>query len=304
MRLQNNCSKKRTGSMRMNWLDKLERKFGRYAIPNLMYYIIILYGIGFVLDLFNPEFYSRYLCLDMGAVFKGQVWRLVTFIIEAPSDSLIFILFALHLYYMIGMELERAWGTFRFNVYFFSGVFFHILAALLVYIVTEISLPMSVWYLNMSLFFAFAALYPNMEFLLFLILPVKVKWLALLDGLYFAYGILQAFLPAYGGGMFGIMYKANAAAAFVSLLNFLIFFLGSRNLRPYSPAQIKRKREFKKNIRKASKPVNYGGGASHKCAVCGRTDLDDPSLEFRYCSKCNGNYEYCQEHLFTHTHVK
>lgn len=288
----------------MNWLNKLERKFGRYAISNLMYYIIVLYGVGFVLNMVNPQFYYQYLCLNVDAVLHGQIWRLVTFIIQAPSDSLIFIIFALHLYYMIGMELERAWGSFRFNVYFFSGMFFHILAAFIVYFVLGLSLPMSTWYLNMSLFFGFAALYPNVEFLLFMIIPVKVKWLALVDALYFAYGILQAFLPAYGGGMFGIVYKANAVAAAVSILNFLLFFFGSRNVRPYSPRQVKRKREFKRNIRNAARSVNYGGGAKHKCAVCGRTELDGPELEFRFCSKCNGNYEYCQEHLFTHTHVK
>ena len=288
----------------MNWLDKLERKFGRYAISNLMYYIIIFYGVGFVLNFVNGSFYYQYLALDVGAILHGQVWRLMTFIIQPPSDSLIFIVFAMYLYYMIGMQLERAWGAFRFNVYFFSGMFFHILAAFILYFVMGVSLPMSAWYLNMSLFFAFASLYPDMEFLVFFILPVKVKWLALLDGLYFLYAVVQAFLPAYGGGVFGIVYKANAVAAVVSLLNFLIFFFGSRNVRPYTPKQMKRKHEFKKNIRQARKTMNYGNGAAHRCAVCGRTDLDDENLEFRYCSKCNGNYEYCQDHLFTHTHVK
>ena len=288
----------------MNWLDKLERKFGRYAIPNLMYYIIILYGAGFVLNMLSPAFYYQYLSLDVGAVLSGQLWRVVTFIIQPPSDSLIFIVFALYLYYMIGMELERAWGAFRFNVYFFSGMLFHVVAAFLTYFVLKVSLPVNVWYLNMSLFFAFAALYPDMEFLLFFCIPVKAKWLALLNGLYFLYAIVQAFLPAYGGSIYGIVYKANALAAFVSLLNFLIFFLNSRNVRPYTPKQMKRKRAFKRNIQQAVKPIDYGNGARHKCAVCGRTELDDPGLEFRYCSKCNGNYEYCQEHLFTHTHVK
>ncbi|MCI9215540.1 hypothetical protein AALA78_08000 [Lachnospiraceae bacterium 42-17] len=288
----------------MNWLDKLERKFGRYAIPNLMYYIIILYGAGFVLNMVNSSFYYQYLALDIGEVLHGQIWRLLTFIIQPPSDSLIFIVFAMYLYYMIGIQLERAWGTFRFNVYFFSGMFFHIFAAFIIYFAMGLSLPMSSWYLNMSLFFAFAALYPDMEFLVFFILPVKVKWLALLDGLYFLYAVVQAFLPAYGGSVFGIIYKANAVAAVVSILNFLIFFLGSRNVRPYTPRQMKRKHEFKKNIKQARKTMNYGNGASHRCAVCGRTDLDDSNLEFRYCSKCNGNYEYCQDHLFTHTHVK
>lgn len=289
-----------------NWLSKLERKFGRYAVPNLMYYIIILYAAGFVLDIVNPEFYYRYLSLNAQAVLHGQLWRIVTFIIQPPSDSLVFIVFALYLYYMIGQHLEQAWGAFRFNLYFFSGMLFHVIAALLAYAVTGLILPMSIWYLNMSLFFAFAALYPDVQFLVFFMIPVKVKYLALIDALYFIYPVVQAFLPAYGGNAYlGIYYKANAMEAVVSLLNFLIFFLGSRNMRQYSPRQRKRKREFQQNIKRAQRPVQmYANGARHMCAICKRTELDDPNLEFRYCSKCNGNYEYCQDHLFTHTHVK
>lgn len=284
----------------MDWLSKLERRFGKYAIPNLMYYIIIMYAGGFILQLINPSFYYQYLSLDASAILHGQIWRIITFMIRPPSTSVIFIIFALYLYYMIGTQLERAWGAFRFNVYFFAGILFHVLAAILVYLITGISLPIDTWYLNMSLFFAFAALYPNVQFLLFFVIPVKVKWLALLDGAYFLYTVILAFLPSYGGGIFGIIYKANAVAAVVSILNFIIFFLGSRNMKPYSPKQVKRKREFQKKIR----PVNtYANGAKHRCAVCGRTELDNPNLEFRYCSKCNGNYEYCQDHLFTHTHV-
>ena len=289
-----------------NWLSKLERKFGRYAVPNLMYYIIILYAVGFVLNILNPEFYYRYLSLDAQAIFRGQIWRIATFIIQPPSSSLIFIVFALSLYYMIGRQLEHAWGTFRFNLYFFSGVLFHVAAAILLYVITGLNLPMSVWYLNMSLFFAFAALYPDVQFLVFFVIPVKVKYLAMIDALYFIYPIIQAFLPAYGGNILvGGYYKAAALESVVSLLNFLIFFLGSRNMRRFSPKQRRRKKEFQQNIRMAQRPIpNYANGAKHMCAICKRTELDDPDLEFRYCSKCNGNYEYCQDHLFTHTHVK
>lgn len=285
----------------MDWLSKLERRFGKYAIPNLMFYIIIMYGAGFVLNLINPTFYYQYLSLDATAILHGQIWRIITFMIQPPSTSLIFIIFALYLYYMIGVELERAWGAFRFNLYFFSGVIFHVIAEILVYLFTGMSLPIDTWYLNMSLFFAFAALYPDVKFLLFFIIPIKVKWLALFDGAYFVYTIILAFLPSYGGSTFGVIYKANAVAAVVSILNFIIFFLGSRNMKQYSPKQVKRKKEFKQKMR----PVNtYANGARHRCAVCGRTELENPDLEFRYCSKCNGNYEYCQDHLFTHTHVK
>lgn len=289
----------------MNWLNKLERKFGRYAIPNLMYYIIIFYGVGFVLNLINPGFYQQFLSLNAQAILNGQIWRVFTFIIQPPSMNMIFVLFALYLYYMIGKQLEMAWGAFRFNLYFFSGVLLHVIAALLAYLLTGLSLPIGTAYLNLSLFFAFAALYPDVQFLLFFVIPVKVKWLAWLDGALFIYTIIQAFLPAYANSMYGIVYKANALAAAVSIMNFLIFFFGSRNMKPYSPKQIKRKKDFHRKVQQAQRPINnYPNGAKHKCAVCGRTELDNPNLEFRYCSKCNGNYEYCQDHLFTHTHVK
>lgn len=255
----------------------------------------------------NPTFYSTWLSLDAPAILHGQVWRVITFIIDPPSTSLIWVAFALMLYYFIGKQLEAAWGAFRFNVYFFAGVLFHVIAAILVYLITGISMHLDTAYLNMSLFFVFAFLYPDVQFLVWFVIPVKAKWLAWLDGAFFLYGIAQAFIPSYGGNaVYGIYYKANALAAFVSILNFLLFFLSSRKTRAYSPKQMKRKRDFQKNLRQARPTQNpYAtGGAKHRCAVCGRTELDDPNLEFRYCSKCHGNYEYCQEHLFTHIHVQ
>lgn len=290
----------------MKWMNKLERKFGKYAIPNLMFYIIILYVVGFVLDLLNPYFYYNYLSLDMSAILRGQVWRLITFIIQPPDTSLLFVIFTLYLYYMIGRQLEYVWGSFRFNVYFFMGVIFHIIGALLAYVIFKVSLPLGTYYLNMSLFFAYAAIYPNQQFYLFGIIPVKVKWLAWIDAAYFGYTILQAFLPAYGGvpGYYGFIYKASALEAFVSLLNFLVFFLMTRNMKRFSPKEIKRKQAYRREVQAGRQQAQYANGAKHRCHVCGRTELDDENLEFRYCSKCNGNYEYCQDHLFTHEHVK
>lgn len=295
----------------MNWLDKLERKFGRYAIPNLMYYIIILYGAGFVLNMVNSSFYYQYLALDIGEVLHGQIWRLLTFIIQPPSDSLIFIVFAMYLYYMIGIQLERAWGTFRFNVYFFSGMFFHIFAAFIIYFAMGLSLPMSSWYLNMSLFFAFATVYPDMELYLFFILPIKIKWLALIDGAYFILTIFSGFSwyllsedaarsIARVALKLGIVPLPEiATAALVSLLNFVVFFLITRNYKRYSPGEIRRKQRYRTQVRQSR-----GNAALHKCDICGRTSESNPELSFRYCSKCVGNHEYCEDHLFTHQHIQ
>ncbi len=290
----------------MKFLNKLERKLGKYAIQNLMLYIIILYAFGFVLDLFMPNFYSEYLSLNAAAILKGEVWRIVTFIIQPPNTSLLFVIFTLYLYYMIGRALEYVWGTFRFNLYFFMGVILHVIAALVSYWMTGVSLPLGTYYLNMSLFFAYAAVYPNQQFYLFGVIPIKVKYLAWIDAAYFGYTILQAFLPSYGGHPFyGDVFKANALAAFVSVLNFFIFFLMTRNLKKYNPKEIYRKRTYQKGVREGRAAKTVGpDGAKHRCTVCGRTELDDPNLEFRYCSKCNGNFEYCQEHLFTHEHMK
>lgn len=285
------------------FLNKMERKLGRFAIPNLMFYIIILYAVGFVLDLFAPEVYYNWLALDAGAILRGQVWRIITFIIKPPETSLLFVIFTLYLYYMIGTELEHVWGTFRFNLYYFTGVLLHVIAVFVVYAFTELSLPMDTYYLNMSLFFAFAAIFPNQRLYLFGIIPIKMKYLAWLDGAYFVYAIYLAI--RYGSQpVVGAYYIAAALAAVVSILNFLLFFLATRNYHKVSPKQMKRRREYHKAVNEAKQTRTDANGARHRCAVCGRTELDDPNLEFRYCSKCNGNYEYCQDHLFTHEHIK
>lgn len=289
---------RKEGKSNMNFLNKMERKYGRYAIRNLMYYIIILYGIGFVVMKFAPSLYWGYLCLDVRAILHGQIWRLVTFLIYPPSTDFIYIIFSMYLYYMIGTQLEYQWGAFRFNVYFLTGVVGHILAAFIAYFalgLTGIYFPMTTNYLNLSLFFAYAALYPNVEFLLFFILPIKVKYLALLDGVFFVYNIFQS---VKNGIMYSPAYFATGVCAIMSIVNFLLFFALTRNIKKYSYKEYNRKKTYRREVHQASR------GSRHKCAICGRTEEDDPNLEFRYCSKCNGNYEYCQEHLFTHEHVK
>ena len=159
----------------MKFFDKLERRFGKYAIPNLMYYIIGIYLVGFVIELFAPDVYTYYLSLDVAKVLHGQVWRLVTFILQPPSSSIIFMVFTLYFYYVIGTVLERIWGSFKFNVYYFSGVILHIIAAFVIYIIFGWSFNMSTYYINLALFLAFAVEQADTEVLLFFVLPIKMK---------------------------------------------------------------------------------------------------------------------------------
>jgi len=279
----------------MKFLYKLERKFGKYAIRGLMKYIILLYGIGFVINVVDPMIYYRFLSLDASMILKGQVWRLVTFIIQPPSNSIIFVAFALYLYYIIGINLENVWGAFRFNLYFFVGVLGHIVAALGVYIVTLLLtgtgtvIIMDTTYLNFSLFFAYALTYPDVQVLIYFIIPVKMKYMAYLNAAFYLISIIMAFVSKDW---------ATVAAIVVSLFNVILFFFLTRNYRRIDPRDIYRRHQFKQQVKQATSITK------HKCAICGKTENDGDDIVFRFCSKCNGNYEYCQDHLFTHNHVK
>lgn len=276
----------------MNFLNKLERKFGRFAIPNLMYYIVVLYIAGFLIRMINPNFYLRYLCLAPEAVIhEFQVWRVVTFLLWPPVDSgstislLIFNFFMIYLYYSLGNTLERVWGTFRFNLYFLIGVLGTIVASFLLYALTGTNYLLTTQYLNASLFMAFAVTFPDMQFYLYGILPIKAKWLGLFDGAIF---LLNFIVGSW----------ATRLEILVSMVNFLLFFAISRNYKNISPKTIKQKQVAKVKIKSMSAQTVH-----HRCAVCGRTENDGEDLEFRYCSKCEGGLEYCQDHLYTHKHV-
>lgn len=277
----------------MNWLNKLERKFGRYAIHNLMFYLIAAYALGYITRMLMPNMLG-WLTLEPGLILRGQVWRLVSWVLVPPGGSLFTIVIMCLLYYSLGNALERAWGAFRFNVYIFSGILFTVIGAFVLYFLSDgaigVGVFFSTYYINMSIFLAFAVSYPDMELLLYFILPIKIKWMAVVYAVMIIYQMVRGNV-------------VTRVAIIASLLNFIIFFLSSRNMKPYSPKERARKAKFKKQM-KEPPHMTYPGGARHRCTVCGRTELDDPNLEFRFCSKCNGNYEYCQDHLFTHEHIK
>ncbi len=285
-------------------MSKFERKYGKYAIKNLSLVLILCYACGYVISLINAEL-LYYLTLDPYKILHGQIWRLVTWIIiPPPSGNLLLLLITLCFYYSLGTALERTWGEYRYNLYIFSGMIFTVLGSFLLmgysylfegtkmvpYIVNEsyfanIATWFSTYYVNMSIFLAFAATFPDIEIMLMFVIPVKVKWM----------GIIYAAMLVYEFISYPYYLRFVIVA---SLFNFIVFFITSRRKIHYSPKQMKRRQEFKRETRRAAAVTK------HKCAICGQTEEDNPELEFRFCSKCNGNYEYCQNHLFTHEHVR
>lgn len=269
----------------MDFLDRMERRFGRFAIPDLMKYICALYVVGMLITMMAPGVYETYFCLNAQMIMKGQIWRIITFLMQPPTNNLLFFVLMIYFYYMIGSVLERTWGKFRFNVYYFAGVIGTVAAAIILYLVTGSIYILDTTYINASLFLAFGFQFPETEVYLFYVLPIKMKWMAgIVAGLYFVSII---------NGSWG-----TRVAIIISLLNFIIFFTSIVRHRTH-PAQIRRRVRYQSAVKKQSENVSV-----HRCAICGRTEKDDDSLEFRFCSKCNGNYEYCQDHLFTHKHVE
>ncbi|MDE7446066.1 MAG: hypothetical protein K2N15_10260 [Lachnospiraceae bacterium] len=277
----------------MKFTGNFEKKFGKYAIKNLSLILIICYACGYVFELTAPGVF-QYLYLNPYLIlFHGQVWRLITWVIVPPSSFDFFTLLMLYFYYSLGTTLERTWGTYRYNVYIFSGILFTILGAFLLFGIGLLGGKMivgnmanfSTYYVNMSIFLAFAATYPNMQILLFFFIPIKVKILGIIYGAMLIFEFLAGSIDR----------KVVIAA---SLMNFIVFFITGRGKVHMTPRQAKRRQEFKREVKKTTRVTR------HKCAICGRTEETNPELEFRFCSKCDGNYEYCQDHLFTHTHVK
>lgn len=285
----------------MTLFDRLQRKFGRYAIRGLMRYFIVLYALGFALYLTRPMFYVRYLALDPAAILNGQIWRLVTFLIYPPSFSRLWGLLLLLMYYFLGNTLESVWGSFRFNVFLLTGVLFHILAAFLVYVLTGAPVYLTPENLNLSIFLAFALTFPEMQFYLYFLIPVKAKYMAVL------YGVIEIYSFFVGS----ISEKITIA---LCLLNLFLFLFWSGTWKRFSPKDLRRRAAFRQAVRQQSpreakivsidRSSSVNRSARHRCTVCGRTELDAPELEFRYCSKCKGDYEYCSDHLYTHRHVE
>jgi len=280
------------------WLERFCRKHPRLGIPGLMKYIVIGNVLVFILDMFGVGGVyaaSNLLSFSSSAILHGQVWRLVTFVFVPyvsgrTVSGFFWLAVMLYFYYFIGTTLEREWGTAKFTVFYVFGIILNILVGFLVGAAT-------MNYVNLSMFFAFATLFPDMQVLLFFILPVKVKWLAWVDAAFFAYSIVRLLVAGH---------PLYALLPVVAILNYLLFFasdigdtlsywkrrVGNSAGRSSGPKVV--------NFKNAKTKENY----LHKCAVCGKTDVSDPDMEFRYCSRCNGYYCYCADHINSHVHIQ
>ncbi len=317
-----------------HFLVKLERKFGKYAIRNLPLYLIICYAFGYLMNLVKPE-WIYIVNLNPYAILHGQVWRLVSWILVPEETNLLFVVIVLYFYYSLGRTLEKTWGSFLFNVYFFSGFLLTVIGAFLLFVYFETfgkefaemygmylgnvfnealglgsagECPwlmggswfyaytagfFSTYYINLSIFLAFAIMYPDMKVYIMFIIPIKVKVMGIIYVIILTLNIVMAFF--HGGFSYGLLTLVSIGA---SLLNTLLFFIYTKRGRYRSPKELKRQHNYKVKIKAAEKQTH------HKCAICGQTEVSNPNLTFRYCSKCKGNYEYCEEHLFTHKHVE
>lgn len=272
----------------------------RFGIPNLMRVIVIGNVAVYVLMLLtqaNDANALSFLTFNLNALLHGEVWRLVTFVFVPAYSSPFALLISLYFYYWIGSTLERQWGTAKFNLYYISGALLTVLGVVLASLITgnPYLTAAGTGYVNLSMFFAFAFLFPGHHWvLLFFILPVKMKWLAYLDGALFAFDIIKAI---------GAHNWAGVVLPIVALLNFAVFIWPEVHyLKERAKYQNSRKTvQFRQAQQQQAKQAQQQG-YRHKCAVCGRTDTDYPDLQFRYCSKCVGYHCFCQDHIFNHVH--
>ena len=303
-------------------MDKLEKKLGKFAIPRLTVVLLVIQGVGYLLYYAGAQgLLVSYMTLSPYAILHGQVWRLVSWLLIPSMDLFSFALVALLFYLPIGTQMERIWGDFKYNLYIFLGLFFTVLGAFFLYAYYSIAtgglgaalaseylaVSFSPYYVMLSIFFAFAATFPESMVLFMFLIPLKMKWLGLGYGAYMLYMMITGTME-------------TRVVIIASVLNFVIFFLWSQKS-PFRQAQGAQRAAgspfaaFQQQARRAAQqrqqtgPVYRPGAGTamqprHRCAVCGVTEISHPDREFRYCSKCKGAYEYCQEHLFTHTHVE
>jgi len=265
----------------------------KFGIPRLMIYIVLGNAAVYLLSMMDTTYtLSYYLMFDVGQILRGEVWRIITWLFIPMQDNIFFLALSLYFYYFIGSTLEQQWGTPKFTIYYIGGIIFNIIVGTIMWAITGLGFFLSSEYINLSMFFAFAVLFPDMQIMLFFIIPIKVKWIALFDAAYF---ILQiVFLP-------GILRLLPV----IAILNFLVF-CGS-DLFSYIKSLGRGRSKQAINFKKAASEARRKTASQpykHKCSVCGKTDTEYPQLEFRYCSRCEGYHCFCIEHINSHVHFE
>lgn len=289
-------------------MKNLRSRFERFCfrhrnkgIPNLMLYLSLGSAIVYLMSLFaQNDILYYYLYFDRSLILQGQVWRLISYPLTYSSGNLLFTAISLLCYYSIGRAIENTWGTLRFNLFYLTGILMMDVYCMIFGGYAD------VYYLNLSLFLAYATMYPNSQFLLFFIIPVKAWIFALVDLVLVLLGLLTEVFPY---NLFSV----------ISLANYFLFFgKDVVNVIPMS-WRANARRLFRKKPKAAKQPkvVPFPTAGSyeattakpkapytHRCTICGRTDISHPDLEFRYCSRCKGYYCYCQDHISNHTHIE
>lgn len=284
-------------------MKDLRRKFEGFCfrnrekgIPNLMLYLSVGSAIVYLFSMVTQS-YVLYdaLCFDRDLILRGQVWRLFSYAITYYSSNILFELIGLLCYFSLGRAMENAWGTCRFNLFYFSGILMMDIYSML------FGCRADVTYLNLSLFLGYATLYPDAHFLLFFIIPVKAWIFALFD---LAMVLINLIVYPFPYNLFSLVALANY---------FLFFGRDVLNVIPLS-WRLNASRLFKKKPKKtgtipfsgsyAAEKAGVRAPYTHKCTVCGRTDVSNPELEFRYCSRCRGYYCYCEDHINHHSHIE
>lgn len=288
-------------------MKELRRKFElccyknrNKGIPNLMLYIVLGSAVVYVMSQMSGNYVLyNLLCFDRTAILHGQIWRLLTYPLTYSAGSLLLTAVSLLCYYSLGRAMENVWGTFKFNLFYLTGMVLMDIYCLI------FGGRASVTYLNLSLFLSYATLYPDANFLLFFIIPIRAWVFALFD---LVLVLLDLFTMPFPYNLFSV----------ISLANYFLFFgKDVLNVIPMSwRANARRVVHQKPKRQKQAKVIHFDAGSyeashaapqapyTHRCTVCGRTDVTNPELEFRYCSRCKGYYCYCQDHINNHTHIQ
>ena len=284
-------------------MSKLRTRFERFClknrhigIPNLMLFVSIGAALVYILSMFQMQGLAELLCFDRTLILKGQVWRLFTCVFVYDAGNAIFTFLSLFCYFSLGRAIEHAWGTLRFNLFYFTGLI------LMDVFCMFFGGRADSLYLNMSLFLSYATLYPDARFMLFFFIPVKAWIFALID---LALTLQQVVVLAIAG------YFPFCLFPLVAIANYFLFF--GKDVVNVLPPAWRRRREKKdpriidaEPVRKAAPKQEKQEKTpyTHRCVVCGRTDMSHPELEFRYCSRCKGYFCYCEDHISNHNHIE